>query len=103
MITVKLFALVKEKVGRSELQIEDPVRTVADLLQKLAVEHPALADLIGHGRLLISVNSEFAGKDTPIKDGDEVALMPPFSGGMIDQRGHEDTGEIRSERMRVAK
>ena len=101
MITVKLFALIKEKAGRSELQIEYRVRTVSDLLRQISVEHPALAELIDHGRLLISVNSEFAGKDTPIRDGDEVALMPPFSGGTIDHNGHEDTEEIEPERMRV--
>ena len=102
MITVKLFALVKERAGRSELQMEGPVGTVGDLLQQLSAGHPALTELIDHGRLLISVNREFAGQDTPITDGDEVALMPPFSGGMITRRKYEFTEKSGRDCVRVA-
>ena len=44
-------------------------------------EFPEISDYLTGKRLLISVNQEFADKDTIIKDGDEVGLLPPFSGG----------------------
>lgn len=81
MITVKLFAVLKDRAGRDELLVEAGPGTVSDLLKAVSQEHPVLSDMISGGRLLISVNREFAGQDSTVKDGDEVALMPPFSGG----------------------
>lgn len=81
MITVKLFAVLKECAGRDELTFNVPAGTVSDLLGSISREHPALADFLTPGRLLISINQELVMMDAPIKDGDEVALMPPFSGG----------------------
>jgi molybdopterin synthase catalytic subunit len=81
MITVKLFALIKDKAGRSELSIAFDGGTVSDLLKQVSREHPVLADILACGRILVSVNEEFVKPDSPVKDGDEVALMPPFSGG----------------------
>ncbi len=81
MITVKLFAILKDKAGRNELQMNGGPATVADLLQAVAAAYPALSDIIARGRIMVSVNREFAQRDAPVKDGDEVALMPPFSGG----------------------
>jgi molybdopterin synthase catalytic subunit len=90
MITVKLFALLKEKAGSGELRIPDGPSTVGELLREVSSRYPALSEIISGGRLLISVNEEFAKQDTPLKDGDEVGLMPPFSGG-----GPEGTGNVR--------
>jgi molybdopterin synthase catalytic subunit len=81
MITVKLFALLKEKAGASELAVRERAATVGELLSVLERDHPALAGLLTGGRMLVSVNQEFAAPETGLKDGDEVALMPPFSGG----------------------
>ncbi len=81
MITVKLFALLKEKAGTSELTFGEPPATVRELLALVARRAPALADLLSCGRLLIAVNQEFVREDATLADGDEVALMPPFSGG----------------------
>jgi molybdopterin synthase catalytic subunit len=81
MITVKLFAILKDKAGRNELLMNNGPATVAELLQAVAAACPALSDIIARGRLMVSVNREFAQRDAPVKDGDEVALMPPFSGG----------------------
>jgi molybdopterin synthase catalytic subunit len=81
VITVKLFAILKDKAGRNELPMNDGPATVAELLQAVAAAYPALSDIIAGGRLMVSVNREFAKRDAPVKDGDEVALMPPFSGG----------------------
>lgn len=81
MITVKLFAILKDKAGRNELPMSGGPATVAELLQAVAAAYPALSDIIARGRIMVSVNREFAQRDAPVKDGDEVALMPPFSGG----------------------
>jgi MoaE-MoaD fusion protein len=81
MITIKLFAMLKEKAGQGELSIAFAGGTVADLMKKVSREHPALADVLSCGRILVSVNQEFVKPDSPVSDGDEVALMPPFSGG----------------------
>ena len=81
MITVKLFAFLKERAGRGELSLNLPAGTVADLLEQVAQKCPALSGLLFPDRILIVVNQEFVKKDALIRDGDEVALMPPFSGG----------------------
>ena len=81
MITVRLFAVMKDRVGRDELKVAAPNGTVADLIMQISREYPALEDILAQGRIAISVNHEFAKPDAPVRDGDEVALMPPFSGG----------------------
>ena len=81
MVTVKLFAILKDKAGRDEVRIDSGPCTVSELLAMVSREYPALSDMVSGGRLLVSVNREFAGRDAAIKDNDEVALMPPFSGG----------------------
>lgn len=86
MITIKLFALLKEKAGRDELQIAAGPATIAELLLVIAREHPALSSLLSQGRVMAALNHELVKPDARIKDGDEVALMPPFSGG--DAAGH---------------
>jgi molybdopterin converting factor subunit 1 len=81
MITVKLFAILKEQAGKDELQISGNPATVADLLTHIAQEYPAIADMLSRGCVLVSVNHEFVERSATLRDGDEVALMPPFSGG----------------------
>ena len=81
MITVKLFALLKERAGSDELRVAAGSATIAELLLTIAREHPALSDLLSQGRVMTALNQEMVKADTPISDGDEVALMPPFSGG----------------------
>lgn len=81
MIIVKLFAIMKDRVGRDELKMNAANGTVEDLLRKVAQEYPALSDVLASGRIVVSVNQELVKLDARVKDGDEVALMPPFSGG----------------------
>ncbi len=81
MITVKLFALLKDKAASNELSLTFSSGTVKALLKQVSHECPALADIISCGGILVSVNQEFVKMDAVVRDGDEVALMPPFSGG----------------------
>jgi MoaD family protein len=81
MMTVKLFAILKERSGRAELTVDFPADTVSNLLKLVSREYPVLADFLMPGRILIAVNQEFVRMDASVKDGDDIALMPPFSGG----------------------
>lgn len=79
-VRVRLFAAYREAVGRGEmnLEIEEAISPL-DLWQKLKEEYPPLLEL-GYS-LLVAVNGEYASLDRPLKEGDEVAFIPPVSGG----------------------
>ena len=74
-VTVRLFAQLRERAGASEVAIELPegarVRDAIDQLGSLAAELP----------VVMAVNREYADADTALSPGDEVALIPPVSGG----------------------
>jgi molybdopterin converting factor small subunit len=73
MITVKCFARYRHLLGFTELEL--PLApTLGDLL-----DHPQLAGLPKDA--LLAINLSFADRATPLAEGDEVALMPPVSGG----------------------
>ncbi len=80
MITVRLFAILKEKAGAGELRLENSP-SVSELLLQVSREYPALREILSCKAVMVSVNHEFVKFDARLKDGDEVALMPPFSGG----------------------
>jgi molybdopterin converting factor subunit 1 len=81
MIIVKLFAVLKDKAGTGKIELPGRTETVSDLLRQVSQELPVLSDILTSCAVIVSVNQEFAKPDALIKDGDEVALMPPFSGG----------------------
>src|SRR5512143_2197676 len=81
MIKVKLFAMLKERAGRGELNLPFEGGSAADLIRQVNSAYPGLAEFLDSGRVMISVNQEFVKPEALLKDGDEVALMPPFSGG----------------------
>jgi molybdopterin converting factor subunit 1 len=77
---VKLFAAARELAGRVEVEVEaSPGADVAELRELLAQQFPKLAALAR--RSLIAVNAEYAADNKPITEGDELALIPPVSGG----------------------
>ena len=78
MITIKLFGIAREMVGSSTLTIDSPLESVADLLAYLKITYPEMQKL---NSLMVAVNSEYAGADTLLKEADEIALIPPVSGG----------------------
>jgi molybdopterin synthase sulfur carrier subunit len=82
-ITVRYFAMLRERMGRDaeELCFEAAEPSVGRLREFLAGRAPALAALLTGPLLLVAVNREYAAADTVLKDGDEVALFPPVSGG----------------------
>jgi molybdopterin synthase catalytic subunit len=74
------FAGVRERAKRNEEALQlSAGATLATLLKHLLTTYPQLAPLKDH--LRIAVNQEFAPLDCVLRDGDEVALIPPVSGG----------------------
>jgi molybdopterin synthase catalytic subunit len=79
-VTVRLFAMLRERAGVSELTIELPDGArVGDALSRL--------DDIAEGLpLVMAVNREYADEDAALGPGDELALIPPVSGGAVESR-----------------
>ena len=78
--TVKLFAILREMAGQSEMDWElDEGATVEMLVAHLQKTLPGLNNW--NGRFWIAVNYSYTAMETSLQDGDEVALFPPVSGG----------------------
>jgi molybdopterin converting factor subunit 1 len=79
-VTVKLFARLRDIAGTPELTRElAPGATVGGIWRQLAAEFP---DLAGYERSIsTAVNADYARMDAVVRDGDEVAFLPPVSGG----------------------
>jgi molybdopterin converting factor subunit 1 len=79
-VAVKLFGSIREAVGEKELSVELPdAASARDLRRTLAARYPVF-DTFGD-RLAVSVQLEVVPHDTTLRDGDEVAFLPPVSGG----------------------
>lgn len=75
-IRVKYLAAMRERMGRSDEAIEaNGVATVADLWARVSGNKPF------PGGVVVAVNMEYTSLDRPLKDGDEVAFLPPVTGG----------------------
>lgn len=91
-IKVKFFALYREIVGLRETQVDlPPGSTALDLWNRFAESHPHLAPNLPHTRF--AVNGEYTDPSSALQDGDEVAFIPPVSGGSSDNPLFEITGE----------
>jgi molybdopterin synthase sulfur carrier subunit len=80
-VTVLLFARLRELAGgRSEWSCELPAgSSAADAWSRLAAAFPAVAELAPS--VSCAVNADFASMTSQLADGDEVAFLPPVSGG----------------------
>ena len=79
-VTVRYFAMAREAVGRTadEMEFDEGV-TAGDVLEAVIRGNPALA--AGRRSLMLMVNQVYADPGTVLANGDEVALIPPVSGG----------------------
>lgn len=75
---VKAFGVTKDILGGKEMVVEVSGQTVADLRQTLLAHYPQLEGLRS---LLIAVNNTYAEPADVLKESDEIALIPPVSGG----------------------
>ncbi len=83
-VRILYFARLREALGTGEEQAELPpgVQTLAGLLDWLRGRGGAWADELAPGRAFrMAVNQDLAAPDAPLREGDEVALFPPVTGG----------------------
>ena len=79
-IIVKLFAIYQETYDREEITIQLPINSKAEaVLDQILTDNPHLENWRNITK--IAVNLEFVNKNHDLKSGDEVALIPPVSGG----------------------
>src|SRR4030095_11148525 len=79
-VAVKLFGWIREAVGEKELSVELPDGASARDLRRRLADRYGVFDRFGD-RLAVSVQLEVVPLDTTLRDGDEVAFLPPVSGG----------------------
>lgn len=82
-ILLKVFASYRLALGQNEFQLETPasVKTVADLLTWLSHSKPSWDAVTSAEDKLIAVNQVLTDTSQPICHGDEVAFLPPITGG----------------------
>ncbi len=83
-VRVLFFATLQDITGKTETDVLlEPRTTLEQCLSQLSVTLPDLGPLLGSGRILVCVNREPASGAHLLQDGEEIALMPPFSGGAV--------------------
>ena len=94
-ITLKFFARLRDLVGTNTLerQVASNI-TIAELIETLQAEFPQMARLMPH--TAIALNQEFVDWQTQLNEGDEVAFLPPVSGGY--RRCGGQRGQTRNRR-----
>jgi MoaE-MoaD fusion protein len=81
VVEVRLFAMLRERAGTGSVTVEVPEgATVRQALEVVGDEH-GLKDLIGAMPVVMAVNREYAAEGDALSAGDELALIPPVSGG----------------------
>ena len=80
-LTVLFFGVLRERFGEEERLEQFPGRNAGDLLRYYRVIAPELGGL--WDAIAVAVNRQYAGASTQLADGDEVALLPPVSGGCV--------------------
>jgi molybdopterin converting factor subunit 1 len=79
-VLVKLFAILKERAGTGEISLDLPEQpTVAAAARALGERVPEIAAYLD--RVAFAVNRAYVSKETVLNDGDELAVIPPVSGG----------------------
>lgn len=83
-VQILYFAWARDRLGRSgeRLALPPAIRTVGELVGWLQAREPAFAALCGDGRTVrVAVNQAFADAADPVAPGDEIAFLPPVTGG----------------------
>jgi molybdopterin synthase catalytic subunit len=80
IVRVLFFGHWRDRAGAGELALTlSETATVADAAKALAIQNPNLVGILDKVR--VAVGEEFATPETPLKNGDELAFLPPMSGG----------------------
>ncbi len=79
-VSIRLFAGLHELLGQRDVTLELPeTATVADLRDRLAEQYPVVTPYLS--TLICAVDDEYVPSEHTLRDGDDVALIPPVSGG----------------------
>ncbi|WP_457639327.1 molybdopterin converting factor subunit 1 [Persephonella sp.] len=79
-VKVLYFSVIKDRLKKSSETVElKEGSTVSDLLNTIKTHHPEIEETLKN--IMVAVNEEYASTETPLKEGDTVALIPPVSGG----------------------
>src|SRR5579864_6174917 len=90
-VRILFFGILKEMVGKSVDLIDLPEgASVRDALARYESQIPRLKESLPS--LALAVNQQYAGPDTPLRESDEVALLPPVSGGAAETVGETPAG-----------
>ncbi len=100
MVTIRLFGMTKSLAGNQDSLALSMVsgQRVKGLVELLDAEYPMIGELIHKKKVLVSVNQEIAHEETEIRDGDEIALLPPFAGGAPLEGQFDDAQFVRVQR-----
>lgn len=80
-VSVRLFAVLKERAGteRAEIELDGDSASLTELRAAIGQKFPAIAAILP--RVRVAVNEEFASEGDRVKANDDIALIPPVSGG----------------------
>jgi molybdopterin converting factor subunit 1 len=99
-VRVLFFGVLKEMVGKSADLIELPEgSSVRELLARYEPRIPRLKESLAS--IALAVNQKYSGPDTQLRDNDEVALLPPVSGGLPDTAGEASLKTPASPQLRA--
>lgn len=90
-VSVRLFAGLRERAGGQHVEIELPDGAVVEDLLAAMAQTPV--GELHPGECVVAINRESAGAREPVRPGDEIALVPPVSGGEGAVRSVRVTGE----------
>lgn len=82
-LTLRLFARYREALGFDECKLSVPseLRTIRQLVDWLAGQRPDWLEVLQAPDKLVALNKEIVSQDTDFNVGDELALLPPVTGG----------------------
>jgi molybdopterin synthase catalytic subunit len=96
VLQVRLFAVLRERAGRNSLEIElAEGATVADALRALGAQSEPLAEALAAMPVVMAINRTYVDTEATLSPGDELALIPPVSGG-----ADRTAGGVAEESMR---
>mgnify|MGYP001239258012 CR=1 FL=1 len=81
MARVLFLGRLRDVAGVREMELAVKVESLADLRDMIARENPALGQALREPGVRVAINRVFAETDGPLAEADEIAFMPPLSGG----------------------